>query len=104
MEARPVPALPPKPDLEPKSAQASFLWYLLVGFGALGLFSLLAFFATPVLWIVVGLSGIIGLQYLVWGWWFERIYRSNPAADDEVAVVPPPPQTEHRWPKPPDIV
>ena len=28
---------------------------------------------------VIGFSilGIIALQYLVWGWWFERIYRSG---------------------------
>jgi hypothetical protein len=103
MEARPAPALPPKPDFEAKSPQGSFLWYLLVGFGALGLFSLLAFFATPVLWIVVSLSGIIGLQYLLWGWWFERIYRSSPV-DDEITVATPPVQPEHRWPQPPDIV
>jgi hypothetical protein len=28
---------------------------------------------------------VIGLQYLVWGWWFERIYRSHPVEDDEPA-------------------
>jgi Zn-dependent protease with chaperone function len=34
-----------------------FLWPLIIGFSILG---------------------IIGLQYLLWGWWFERIYRSQP--------------------------
>jgi hypothetical protein len=32
----------------------------------------------PVLFIGAGIFAIIGLQYLIWGWWFERIYRSGP--------------------------
>ena len=34
--------------------------------------------------IVVGLAifAIIGLQYLVWGWWFEKIYRSDNTRQD----------------------
>jgi len=30
---------------------------------------------------------VIALQYLVWGYWFERIYRSNLPPDDD---LPPP--------------
>ena len=40
----------------------------------------LGFFG-PFLLLALAIFTIIGLQYLVWGWLFERIYRSNPAAD-----------------------
>ncbi len=76
-----LPPLPPKPDFESKP-KASPLWFILVGFGALGLFVLLAFLVTPILWVGVAIAGIIGLQYLLWGWWFERIYRSRPPDEE----------------------
>jgi hypothetical protein len=33
--------------------------------------------------ILLGLAifGVIALQYLVWGWWFERIYRVEPGEE-----------------------
>ena len=75
------PPLPPKPDFEAKP-KASPIWFLLAGFAALCLLALLAFLVMPILWVGVGIATIIGLQYLLWGWWFERIYRSGPR--DEV--------------------
>jgi hypothetical protein len=77
-----LPPLPPKPDFEAKP-KASPLWFILTGFGALGLFVLLAFLVTPLLWVGVAIAAIIGLQYLLWGWWFERIYRSRPPEDEQ---------------------
>jgi hypothetical protein len=71
------PPLPQKPDFEPKPA-ASFLWWLIVGLSGLILLAVIAFLATPVLWVAFSIALIIVLQYLLWGWWFERIYRSQP--------------------------
>jgi hypothetical protein len=71
------PPLPPKPDFEPKPT-ASFLWWLIVGLSGLILLAVIAFLATPVLWVAFTIALIIALQYLLWGWWFERIYRSQP--------------------------
>jgi hypothetical protein len=71
------PPLPPKPEFEPKPA-GSFLWWLIVGLGGLMLLAVIAFLATPVLWVAFAIALIIALQYLLWGWWFERIYRSQP--------------------------
>ena len=72
-----VPPPPQKPDFEPKPA-ASFLWWLIVGFSGLMLLAVIALLATPVLWVGFAIAAIIALQYLLWGWWFERIYRSQP--------------------------
>ena len=38
------------------------------------------------LWIILlglGIFALVAVQYLVWGWWFERIYRSNLPPDDD---------------------
>jgi hypothetical protein len=47
-------------------------------------FLTLGFFG-PFVVLAIVIFGVIGLQYLIWGWWFERVYRSgavrNP--DDE---------------------
>jgi hypothetical protein len=42
------------------------------------LLAVVAFLATPILWVAFVIALIIALQYLLWGWWFERIYRSQP--------------------------
>jgi len=78
--------LPRRPDFEqqaPKPRAGCLVW-----FGVL--FALIASTALAMLMIgflwplVIGFAvlAIIALQYLVWGWWFERIYRSDlPEAD-----------------------
>jgi hypothetical protein len=68
--------LPPRPDFETKP-KSSPLWWLIAAFGGLLLLALVAFLATPVLWVAFAIALVIGLQYLLWGWWFERIYRSG---------------------------
>ncbi|MEX2175110.1 MAG: hypothetical protein WD872_12165 [Pirellulaceae bacterium] len=78
----PLPPLAPRPDLEP-APRTSWLAAFLVGTGLLTLFGLLAVFASGVFFLGFGLVLLIGLQYLVWGWWFERIYRSGPIAEGE---------------------
>ena len=80
-----VPPLPPKPDFTTKSA-GSWLYILLAGTAGLAFAIVLTFLTLGFVWpFVVGgaIFGIIGLQYLVWGWWFERIYRSGPLVDDD---------------------
>ncbi len=66
-----APPLPPRPDLEPPKPRGSCLVWLGVLFG----------FVWP---FVIGFAilSIIALQYLVWGWWFEKIYRSAPEDGD----------------------
>ena len=78
------PVLPPKPDLEPKP-RGSWLAILLTGMAAFAFVVVFTFLTLGFVWpFVVGFAifGIIGLQYLLWGWWFERIYRSGRQADD----------------------
>lgn len=75
------PPLPPKPAFETRP-RTSPLWFLLAGFAVLGLFAVLAFLVMPILWVGIAIAAVIGLQYALWGWWFERIYRSQPL--DEV--------------------
>jgi hypothetical protein len=45
------------------------------------LLAVVAFLATPVLWVAFAIALVIGLQYVLWGWWFERIYRSGPPSE-----------------------
>jgi hypothetical protein len=78
--------MPERPDFELQAPQPRT--GCLVWFGVL--FALIASVALAMLMIgflwplVIGFSvlAIIALQYLVWGWWFERIYRSGPIDDD----------------------
>jgi len=81
-----APPLPPRPDLEPPKPRDSCLVWLGVLFGFV-MSVILTFLMIGFLWpFVIGFAilSIIALQYLVWGWWFERIYRSQPqdAASD----------------------
>lgn len=79
----PQPPKPQRPDFE-RSAQeyvpqatnsrGGSIWLVLIGFALLASLAVAAL-AFPVLWLGVGLVAAVGLQYLVWGWLFERIYR-----------------------------
>lgn len=75
-----VPPLPPKPDLAEKP-RGSWLAILLMGSGALAFVIVMTFltlgFFGPIVVLGLAVFGIIGLQYLVWGWYFEKIYRSG---------------------------
>lgn len=79
------PSPPVRPDFDAKP-KASPLWWLIVAFSGLFLLALVAFLATPVLWVAFAIALVIGLQYLLWGWWFERVYRARPAASDEAVT------------------
>jgi hypothetical protein len=82
-----VPPLPARPDFQSKPP-SSPVWWVVTALGALGLFVLLAILVTPILWVGVAIAAIIGLQYLIWGWWFERVYRSQPADDEPPSQKP----------------
>jgi hypothetical protein len=71
------------------------LWLIIIGPTLLGILALVAIFATPLMWVGVVLLALIGVQYLVWGWWFERVYRSGreDVLEAEVVARPPKPPT-----------
>lgn len=84
MDHAPAPPLPPRPDFEEPKPRGSCLVWLGVLFGFLASV-VLTFLMIGFLWpFVIGFAilSIIALQYLVWGWWFERIYRSAPEDGD----------------------
>jgi hypothetical protein len=91
MDGLKVPPMPERPDvadLQPKR-RSSCLVVLAIGVG-LALAVLLSILMIGFIWpLVVGfvIFGVIALQYLLWGWWFERIYRS-PSAIDETNKPP----------------
>jgi hypothetical protein len=113
MDARQVPPPPTRPDFEPPRPRSSWLAIGLAGSAALTMAAILTFltlgYFAPIVLLALGIFVVIGLQYLVWGWWFERIYREDPESDSD---YPPPPSApakpasavQHQWPKPPDIV
>lgn len=81
-----VPPLPERPELE-TTPRGSWLAVGLVLVAGLSIIVVLTFltlgFFGPFVVLVAAIFGVIGLQYLVWGWWFERIYRSGPIPDDD---------------------
>jgi ABC-type bacteriocin/lantibiotic exporter with double-glycine peptidase domain len=87
MDGLSPPPLPERPEFPDPSAKprGSCLTVVaaIVGLLFAILFGLLMIgFIWP---LVIGFAilGVIALQYLVWGWWFERIYRSQPADNQD---------------------
>jgi hypothetical protein len=84
------PHLPPRPDFEPASRRSwlpillatIFGILLAAGFSIITLGYFLPLFALGAL-----MFGVIFLQYLLWGWLFEKIYRSRAGTQAE---EPPP--------------
>ncbi|HEY2412584.1 MAG TPA: hypothetical protein VGI40_10095 [Pirellulaceae bacterium] len=77
MDKRMMPL--PQPPQPPTKPRGFFLVYLAALFG-LVLTAAMTFFIMGTIWpflIGFGVLAIIALQYAVWGWWFERIYRSG---------------------------
>lgn len=84
----PQSPLPPRPNVE-TPPRGSWLAILLALMAAFAFAVILTFLTLGFIWpFVVGAAifGVVGLQYLVWGWWFERIYRSQPSDADETTV------------------
>jgi hypothetical protein len=73
---------PQRPEMPPKP-RGSCLVVLATLFG-LSAAATVAMLLVGFLWpLIIGFSilGMIGLQYLLWGWWLERIYRSGRTED-----------------------
>jgi drug/metabolite transporter (DMT)-like permease len=82
--------LPPPPELPPKPPASWLSIALVMLFGmalAMVLTVLTLGYFGPVLLLGAAIFMLIGLQYLLWGWLFERIYRPRPDQDDK---LPPP--------------
>ena len=83
MDLSQPPPLPPKPA-PPERPRSIWLALLLLCSGAVAAVVLLTFltlgFFGPLVLLGLGVYVIIGLQYLLWGWWFEKVYRSNAAS------------------------
>ena len=81
--------LPPKPERPKIARQPAGSWLsiaLVAGFGILMAAFISILTMGYFLWIFLlafVIFGIIALQYLVWGYWFERIYRSNLPPEDD---------------------
>jgi uncharacterized RDD family membrane protein YckC len=86
-----APPFPPRPEFEP-SPRHSSLPILLAGiFGVFlaALFSVLTIGYFLPLFILGGtMFAVIFLQYVLWGWWFEKIYRRRSVANQEEEVLP----------------
>lgn len=79
-----LPAKPERPEFSERPAGSWLSISLVAAFGILlaAVISILSL--GYFLWIFLlafVIFAVIALQYLVWGWWFERIYRSNPPPD-----------------------
>jgi hypothetical protein len=80
-----TPPMPERPELEAPKPRGSCLVWLAVMFGFVAAV-VLSFLMIGFFWpFVIGFAvlAIIALQYLVWGWWFERIYRTESLTDGE---------------------
>ena len=82
--------LPPKPE-RPESFErppgSSLSIALVAGFGIMMAAVISILTMGYFLWIFLlafVVFAVIALQYLVWGYWFERIYRSNLPPDDDL--------------------
>ena len=88
MDISSPPPLPPKPEKPPERPRGSWLAILLMGSGALAAVVILTFltlgFFGPIVVLGLAIFGVIGLQYLVWGWLFERIYRTPKDGEREM--------------------
>jgi hypothetical protein len=81
-----VPPLPQRPALNEKP-RGSWLTIALAGFFGFVVILVLPFLPSGFFGRLAILSlilfSVIGLQYLLWGWVLERVYRSQEVRDDE---------------------
>ena len=92
-------SLPPPPELPPKPPASWLSIALVVLFAsamALVLTVLTLGYFGPVLLLGAVIFVVIGLQYLLWGWLFERIYRRGAGSTSEFSSPPVPPYRSDR--------
>jgi hypothetical protein len=69
--------LSPTPGPKPGGSWITLALFFGAALAAMVLLNFLTLgFITPFFVLGAAIFAIIGLQYLVWGWWFERIYRA----------------------------
>lgn len=78
MSPKPLPPPPPDFGEKPKST----IWTIVLAGLATSIIAIALTFLTLgyfAFFIMVGLAafGLIGAQYFIWGWLFERIYRNG---------------------------
>ncbi len=81
-----LPSKPERPKIARPPAGSWLSIALVAGFGILMAAVISILTMGYFLWIFLlafVIFGIIALQYLVWGYWFERIYRSNLPPEDD---------------------
>ena len=74
------PALPLPPPPQPPSKPTGFCFvYSAVLLGFIAAAAISFWIMGSILPFMIGFAvlALIALQYLIWGWWFERIYRSH---------------------------
>ena len=78
---KPTPPTPPQLQLPqtPAKPRAFFFVYATTLLGLVLVAALTVFIMGTIYPFLIGLAvlAIIAVQYLIWGWWFERIYRSD---------------------------
>ncbi len=82
-----LPPKPERPEIFERPANSWISIALVAGFGILMAATISILTMGYFLWIFLlafAVFAIIALQYLVWGYWFERIYRSNLPPDDDI--------------------
>ena len=84
------PDFPSRPDFEPPRRR-SWVPILLAGIFAVmlaAIFSILTIGYFLPLFVLGGtMFAVIFLQYLLWGWWFERIYRQPAIRQQEESLT-----------------
>ena len=82
-----LPPKPERPDFDERPAGSWLSIALVAAFGVLLATVISILTLGYFLWIFLlafVIFAFIALQYLIWGWWFERIYRTNlPPEEDE---------------------
>ena len=84
------PDFPPRPDFEPprRRSWVPILLASVFAFMLAAIFSILTIGYFLPLFVLGGtLFAVIFLQYLLWGWWFERIYRQPAIRQQEEALT-----------------
>ena len=87
-----VPPVPARPEFEPPAPRRSWLPILLAAIFAMFLaagFTIVTLgYFLPLFALGLGMFGVIFLQYLLWGWWFEKIYQHKTLAEPEEPPAP----------------
>ena len=82
-----LPSKPEPPERPERPAGSWLAMALVAGFGVMLAAVISILTMGYFLWVFLAVFAIfafVALQYLIWGWWFERIYRRNLPPDDDI--------------------